>query len=89
MKQSKKKRKEESIWRRELIPRDSVWGKELVSENSIWGRDLLAFAKRKSQCLECPILMLAEERKCNKFDRIPEDIWDGLELCPLYYHKTG
>ncbi|MHB8893689.1 MAG: hypothetical protein ACYC99_00720 [Candidatus Geothermincolia bacterium] len=86
MKLLKKKLKEDSIWTRELIPQDSFLRRDLIPENSIWGRDLLAFAKRKSQCMECPILMLEEEHTCNRFDHIPEDIWDGIETCPLYQH---
>jgi hypothetical protein len=81
---------EDSVWRKELIPEDSIWRKELVSQDSIFGRDLLAFARRKSPCLQCPILMVEEEHICNRFDKIPEDIWDGLEPCPLYEdRRTG
>ena len=69
-----------------LKPReDSVWRKELIPEDSILRRDLFAFAgRRRSACLACPILMIEDERKCNRFNRIPDDIWDGLEMCPLH-----
>jgi len=85
MKRSKKKHDSDSIWRRELIPEDSVWRRELIPEDSIWGRDLFAFGGRKSsRCQQCPILMVPEERRCNRFDAIPDDIWSGIEACPLY-----
>lgn len=100
MKRSKKKPSSESIWRRELIPEDSVWRKELIpedsvwrkeliSEDSIWRKDLLAFAKKGSRCRDCPVLMIADERKCSRFECIPEDIWDGIEPCPLYEERGG
>ena len=67
-----------------MIPEDSVLRKELIPEDSILRKDLLAFAgRRKSPCLQCPVLMVAEKRHCNHFDRIPDDIWDGLQTCPL------
>lgn len=77
-----------SIWTRELIPPDSIWRKDLVPTDSIWGKDLLAFARKKPQCLECPILIVKDEHKCNKYNRIPENIWDGFEICPLYEEHT-
>jgi hypothetical protein len=89
LKKLKKKLPPESVWTRELIPEDSVWRKELIPEDSLWRRDLLAFAKKNSPCLQCPILMLAEAHKCNRYDNIPEEIWDGVETCPLYGRKTG
>lgn len=78
-----------SIWTRELIPEDSIWRRELIPEDSILRRDLFNFSagKRKSPCLTCPILMLEDGHKCNRFDRIPDDIWDGIETCPLYSEK--
>ena len=96
MKRAKKRPKTDSVWTRELIPPDSVWRKELIPPDSVWRRelipedsflrkDLLAFAgKLKSPCLQCPILMIADEQKCNRFVRIPDDIWDGIESCPFY-----
>lgn len=80
---------EDSVLRRDLLPEDSIWGKELIPDDSFMRRDLLAFAKRKSPCLKCPILMLADERHCNRYDRIPDDIWDGIEQCSLYNENTG
>jgi hypothetical protein len=80
----KSKPRGDSIWNKELIPPDSVWRKNLVPTDSIWGRDLLAFSRRKPQCLECPILIAEDQHMCNKYNRIPVDIWDGLETCPLY-----
>jgi hypothetical protein len=71
------------------LPPESVCTRELIPEDSFLRKDLLAFGRTKSQCLQCPILMLADDHKCNRFDRIPEDIWDGLEVCPLYERKTG
>lgn len=73
---------EDSILRRELIPEDSVWRKELLPADSIWNRDL--FARRRSKCLQCPILMVAEEHTCNRYSKIPDDIWDGIAECPIY-----
>ena len=80
---------EDSIWRRELVPEDSIWRRELVPEDSILRRDLFNFSagKRGSPCLGCPILMLEDDRKCNRYERIPDDIWDGIESCPLYKEK--
>jgi len=85
-----KKTKKDSVWRKELIPEDSVWRKELIPKDSVWRKDILAFTGRKgSPCLECPVLMVAEEHKCNHFERIPDDIWEGIELCPVYEEHTG
>jgi hypothetical protein len=100
MKRSKKKPKSESVWRRELIPEDSVWRRELIPEDSVWRRelipedsiwrkDLLAFARKTSRCRDCPVLMIPEEHKCSRFDVIPDDIWDGIESCPLYEERGG
>jgi hypothetical protein len=87
MKLLRKRLRDDSIWTRELIPQDSVWRKELVPEDSVWGRDLLAFARKRTQCRDCPIMILESEHKCNHYERIPEDIWDGLETCPLYAER--
>ena len=85
MRKRENKGKRDSVWRRELIPQDSVWRRELIPQDSVLRKDLLAFAgKNKSPCLDCPVLMLADERKCNRYDRIPDDIWDGISICPLY-----
>ena len=85
MRKLKVKPKEDSVWRKELIPEDSVWRKELIHEDSIWRKDLFAFAgRRRSPCLACPILMIEDEHRCNRFNRIQDDIWDGLDKCPLY-----
>lgn len=91
MRKKKKKRESGSIWTRELIPEDSVWRKELIPEDSIWRKDLIAFAgRKKSPCLQCPVLMVAEEHRCNHFAKIPDDIWNGLQTCPLHEkHRSG
>ncbi len=100
MKRSKKKPRGDSVWRRELIPEDSVWRKELIPEDSVWRKelipedsflrkDLLAFARKSSRCRECPVLMIPDERKCSRFEVIPDDIWNGVESCPLYEEKHG
>lgn len=73
---------DDSRWRRDVIPEDSFLRKELLPPDSIWDRDLLA--SRKSRCLQCPILMLAEAHRCNKYNRIPDDVWNGITDCPLY-----
>jgi hypothetical protein len=89
-KEKKKLKKPErnSIWTRELIPPDSVWRKELIPEDSILRKDLFAFGGKKGpRCDECPILILAEEHRCNHFERIPDEIWDGYETCPLYQER--
>lgn len=77
-------RQKDSIWRRELIPPDSIWRKELIPPDSVWGRDIFSLGKPRSACLQCPVLMVKEERRCNRFQRIPDDIWSGIEDCPLY-----
>ncbi len=85
MKRLKKRFKDDSIWVRELrIPEDSVWRKDLIPESSIWNRDLRSFVKRKSHCLQCPVLMLEEEHRCSRYEHIPDDIWDGVKTCPLF-----
>lgn len=97
MRLSKKKPRGESIWTRDLVPPDSIWGKELIPEDSFLRRELIPeghilrkdlFAGfKKSRCLECPILMLAEKHRCNRYTEIPADIWDGVEVCPLYEER--
>lgn len=88
MRRTKKRPKKDSIWTRELIPPDSIWRKELIPEDSILRKDLLAFAgRREPRCVECPILLVAEEHRCNRFERIPDEIWDGFETCPLYEER--
>ena len=74
---------EDSVWRRELIPEDSVWRKELIPQDSIWGKELFSF-RRRCRCLQCPILMVEDERRCNRYHRIPDEIWNGSEECSLY-----
>ena len=90
MKLFSKRANHDSIWTRELIPEDSVWRKELIPQDSIFRKDLLAFVRFTSPCLSCPILMVAEKHVCNRYDRIPEDIWDGIETCPIFAeHKAS
>jgi hypothetical protein len=79
---------ENSIWGRELIPPDSILRKDLLPPDSIWNRDIFG-RDGKSRCVSCPILMLEEERQCNRYDRIPDDIWDGIANCSLYEDKFG
>jgi len=91
MKRSNKKLeklRKDSIWTRELIPPDSIWRKELIPEDSVLRKDLFAFAGRREPCcVECPILIMAEEHRCNRFERIPDEIWDGYKTCPLYEER--
>jgi hypothetical protein len=88
LRRSRNKRGNDSIWTRELIPPDSIWRRELIPEDSILRKDLFAFAgRREPRCTECPILILAEEHRCNKYDRIPDEIWDGFQTCPLYQER--
>ncbi|HEY5493413.1 MAG TPA: hypothetical protein VIK15_02380 [Candidatus Anoxymicrobiaceae bacterium] len=90
MKLFSKRMNHDSIWTRELIPEDSVLRKELIPRDSFLRKDLLAFMKFTSPCLSCPILMVADKQVCNRFDRIPQDIWDGIEVCPIYAeHKAS
>ncbi|MFH1149932.1 MAG: hypothetical protein V1748_05620 [Actinomycetota bacterium] len=79
---------ENSIWGKDLIPPDSILRKDLLPPDSVWNRDIFG-RDRKSTCASCPILMLEEERQCNRYERIPDDIWDGIEVCPLYEEKFG
>jgi len=80
MRRKGKQQKSGSIWTRELIPEDSVWRKDLISFGG----------RRKSMCLQCPVLMVAEEHCCNHFARIPDEIWNGLQTCPLHEeHRSG
>lgn len=88
MKRLKKRLKQDSIWTRELIPPDSIWRKELIPEDSILRKDLFSLGGSKApRCEECPILILAEEHRCNHFERIPDEIWEGIETCPLYEER--
>jgi hypothetical protein len=90
MKLFSKRMGQDSIWTRELIPADSVLRKDLIRQDSILRKDLFAFAKFTSPCLSCPILMVADKRVCNRYDRIPEDVWDGIEVCPIFAeHKAS
>jgi hypothetical protein len=70
MKLFSKRMGQDSIWTRELIPADSVLRKDLIRQDSILRKDLFAFAKFTSPCLSCPILMVADKRVCNRYDRI-------------------
>ncbi|HEY5527693.1 MAG TPA: hypothetical protein VIK02_08935 [Candidatus Anoxymicrobiaceae bacterium] len=90
MKRPGRKPKKQSIWTRDLLPPDpsSVWRRDLIPEDSILAKDIFAFAKRKSPCLACPVLMVSDARRCNRYERIPDDIWDGIENCPLYDERA-
>ena len=87
MKMFSKRLKPDSVWTRELITADSIWRKELIPKDSFLRRDILAFARPPSPCLSCPILMVEEKHVCNRFDHIPADVWDGIEVCPLYAER--
>ena len=90
MKLFSKRTRPDSIWTRELIPADSVLRKELIPENSVLRKDLFAFVRFTSPCLSCPILMVADKHVCNRYDRIPADVWDGIEVCHIFAeHKVG
>ena len=79
---TRKKMREGSIWTRELVPAGSIWGKELLATDSIWNREL--FVRRRSDCVQCPILIMAEAHKCSHYERIPDEVWDGVSTCPVY-----
>ena len=89
MKLFSKRASHDSIWTRELIPADSVWRKELIPPDSILRKDLMSFVRFTSPCLSCPILMVAEKRVCNHYDRIPDDIWDGIAVCPIFAEREA
>jgi hypothetical protein len=49
----------------------------------------MSFVRFTSPCLSCPILMVAEKRVCNHYDRIPDDIWDGIAVCPIFAEREA
>jgi len=85
MRRAVKDHKTGSIWTKDLIPEDSVWRRDLIPQGSMLRKDLLNIGTwKRARCLECPILMMPDERRCSKFHTIPDAIWEGTEDCPIY-----